>query len=251
MILHSVLIIGQSNMAGCGVLSEAAPLDREHIKVMKNGRWQPAFRPVNFDRDFSGVSLVESFAASYAAEKGVTVGIIPCADGGTSLDQWRVGGLLYDHAVMMGRLAQRTSTIAAVLWHQGEADCAPHLWPTYQERIKKIFDALRRDLGLDDVPFLVGGLGDFLVDCVGFGPLKNYYHVNDQLRAFADSEPMVAYVPAEGLTSKPDNLHFDTAGLHAFGIRYYEVFKTLENKEKLFPDKPDMDAAIRSEMELL
>ena len=250
-IIHSILMIGQSNMAGRGVMSEAGPLDHEHIKVLKNGRWQPACRPINFDRSFSGVSLVEKFAEAYQKEKNVTVGIIPCADGGTSLAQWRVGGLLYDHAVMMTRLAQRTSTVAAVLWHQGEADCSPDLWPTYAARLRVIFESLRRDLGLDDVPFLVGGLGDFLPQYIVPTNLKNYYHVNDQLRLLANEMPLVGYVPAEGLSAKPDNLHFDTAGLNAFGLRYYEVFKTLEKKDRLFPDKPGEDAAIRSAMELL
>ncbi|MBQ2401175.1 MAG: hypothetical protein II311_04070, partial [Lachnospiraceae bacterium] len=33
------------------------------------------------------------------------------------------GELLYDHAVMQSKLAQRTSEIAGILWHQGESDC--------------------------------------------------------------------------------------------------------------------------------
>ena len=251
MILHAVLIIGQSNMAGRGDMAEAAPLDGTHIKVLKNGRWQPACRPVNFDRSFSGVSLVESFADAYTREKGVDLGIIPCADGGTSLDQWRVGGLLYDHAVMMGRLAERTATIAAVLWHQGEADCAPGLWPHYAEKLRVIFTALRRDLGLEDVPFLVGGLGDFLKDRTESPDLRHYHHVNDQLRLLSDTMPLVGYVPADGLSCKPDRLHFNTPSLEAFGLRYYRLYKSMARPDKLFPEKPGEDAAVRRAMELL
>mgnify|MGYP000999236259 CR=1 FL=1 len=47
------------------------------------------------------------------------VGLIPCADGGTSLDDWAVGGLLYDNAVFQAKLAQRTSELSGILWHQG------------------------------------------------------------------------------------------------------------------------------------
>ena len=80
------------------------------------------FRPINPDRSFSGVNLAESFAEKYSKKYGVDVGLICCADGGTSLDQWQESGLLFDNAVYNAELANRTSTIAGVLWHQGEAD---------------------------------------------------------------------------------------------------------------------------------
>ena len=105
--IHSFLLIGQSNAAGRGLLSEAEPLDTcdGRLKVLRNGRWQKMFRPVNPDRKFSGTSLAESFAREYALDHPeVNVGIIPCADGGTSLNQWREGGLLFDHAVMTAKL---------------------------------------------------------------------------------------------------------------------------------------------------
>ena len=138
--IHSILIIGQSNMAGRGIISEAMPIDNKdgRLKVLRNGRWQRMFRPVNPDRSFSGTCLAESFARAYADEHGVDTGIIPCADGGTSLNQWRVGGLLFDNAVYSAKLAMRTSNLAAILWHQGEADCAPELNAVYLEKITVI-----------------------------------------------------------------------------------------------------------------
>ena len=132
--MHSFLLIGQSNMAGRGYLNEAHDIDTSRIFTLRNGRWARMFRPINPDRSFSGVNLAESFADAYQKEHNVEVGLIPCADGGTSLSQWRVRGLLYDHAVMQARLAQRTSTIAGVLWHQGEADCGEELHPLYEEK---------------------------------------------------------------------------------------------------------------------
>ena len=38
--IHSFLMIGQSNMAGRGFASEVEPIQNEHIKVLRNGRWQ-------------------------------------------------------------------------------------------------------------------------------------------------------------------------------------------------------------------
>lgn len=61
------------------------------------------YRPVNNDRPFSGVCLAESFARLYADENNIMTGIIPCADGDTSLDDWQEGSLLYDNAVNQAR----------------------------------------------------------------------------------------------------------------------------------------------------
>ncbi len=243
--IHSFLLIGQSNMAGRGYLNEEPPIENESLKVLKNGRWQPMFRPINYDRPFAGISLAEWFADCYAKEHGATVGIIPCADGGTSLNQWCEGGLLYDHAVCMAKLAQRTSTIAGVLWHQGEADCRDDYYPFYQEKFTKIMAALRRDLNLYDVPFLLGGLGDFLQNCGTESGAANYVHINESLKAIAKNNAMTGFVSAEGLTSNPDNLHFNTKSLITFGLRYYDVFKTLEDKTKVFEEKCHEDDAIR------
>ena len=251
--IHSILLIGQSNMGGRGYREEVDPIINPQIKVMRNGRWQPMYVPVNPDRPFSGINLSESFADAYSRNHSdVEVGLIPCADGGTSLAQWMPGTLLYDHAVYMSRLAQRTSTIVAVLWHQGESDCKEQCYyETYEKRLSIMFDSLRKDLNLYDVPFIVGGLGDFLKDREQTPFLKNYPMVNQQLIRYADTHPFAGFASAEGLQDNRDKLHFDAKSLREFGLRYYAAFEKLENKERVFEDKPLMDAAIRTEFDAL
>ena len=249
--MHSFLIIGQSNMAGRGFLNEAPVLDNPHLKVLRNGRWQPMFRPVNCDRPFSGSNLVEGFADSYANEFQVDTGVIPCADGGTSLNQWAVGGLLFDHACYMAELASRTSTIAGVLWHQGESDCSEELYPLYEEKLTKIIDAFRKKLDLYDVPFLLGGLGDFLFEKNPNPDYKNIVHINEALQHMAEKDSMIGFVPATGLGSNPDYLHFNAAALHEFGLRYYDEFMKLRNPNKVFVEKPHPDDAFRTDIDSL
>lgn len=249
--IHSILIIGQSNMAGRGRAEEIEPIVNENVYVLRNGRWWPKYVPVNPDRVTAGVNLAESFADLYAKDHGVDVGIIPCADGGTCLDQWCVGGLLFDHACYMAELAVRTSTIAGVLWHQGESDCTPERYPHYEEKLTAIFDALRKKLDLYDVPFLVGGLGDFLKDREVSPYLKNYPHINAALQAMAQKDNKIGFVSAEGLTDNGDHLHFNAKSLYEFGERYYAEFLKLEDKNKAFEEKPCADAAIRTEFEHL
>ena len=81
--------------------------------------------------------------------------------------------------------------------------------------------------------------------------MRHYHHVNDQLRLLSDTMPLVGYVPADGLSCKPDRLHFNTPSLEAFGLRYYRLYKSMARPDKLFPEKPGEDAAVRRAMELL
>ncbi|MBQ7923306.1 MAG: sialate O-acetylesterase [Clostridia bacterium] len=207
--IHSFLLVGQSNMAGRGFSHEVEPIVNDKILVLRNGRWRPLYVPVNPDRHTSGICLAESFADLYAKEKNVQVGLIPCADGGTSLDMWQVGGLLFDHACYMAALASRTSTIAGVLWHQGEADCSDERYHLYEQKMQVIIEGFRKRLDLYDVPFLMGGLGDFLeIRSQQYEKYNNFRAVNKTLENMAEKDEMTGFVSAEGLTSNPDNLHF-------------------------------------------
>lgn len=126
------------------------------------------------------------------------------------------------------------------------------MYSLYEEKCSVILDAFREKLDLYDVPFLVGGLGDYLVNREEDPYLgRNYQHVNDALKSMAKKDEMMGFVSAEGLLSNPDYLHFSAAALREFGLRYYEKFKELEKKDKIFEEKAEADAAIRSAMELL
>lgn len=248
--MHSFLLIGQSNMAGRGFINEAHEIDKSRIYTLRNGRWQKMFRPINPDRGFSGVSLAESFAENYAKKYDVDVGLICCADGGTSLDQWQPGEVLFDHAVYQAKLARRTSQIVGVLWHQGESDCAEHLYSTYQQRFETMMNQLRIQLDLKDVPFILGGLGDFLKDCTIDENLKNYTHINHALMRIAQENAMTGFVTAEGLTANPDNLHFSAVSLYRFGIRYFKEYDSISNHTN-FSEAEIIPHTIRTKMELL
>ena len=232
-------------MAGRGYLNEAHEIDTSRIYTLRNGRWQKMFRPINPDRSFSGVSLAESFAEAYSKKHNVDVGLICCADGGTKLSQWMPGELLFENAVNNAKLAARTSEIVGILWHQGESDCKDDLYLTYQARLETMMQALRNELDLNDVPFILGGLGEYLA----LRPLENYDHINHALEDIAACNELVGFVSAKGLTSNPDHLHFNAQSLYDFGIRYFEVFEKLNKRADTGNDiKEDL---LRSEMELL
>ena len=232
MIMHSILIIGQSNMGGRGFRDEVEPIVNDNVFVLRNGRWRKMYIPVNPDRVTSGINLVESFADLYQKEHGVDVGIIPCADGGSSLDQWQVGSLLFDHACYQAELASRTSTIAAVLWHQGESDCgSEEAVLRHKAKFCEMITALRRDLGDPTLPLVIGELSD-KSDREKWKMGDRPILMNQQYRELAEALPACGVASAEGLTLKSDGIHFDSVSLREFGKRYFQVYQTLVSDGK-------------------
>lgn len=239
-------------MAGRGFLSDATPINTDRIYILRNGRWQKMFRPINPDRSTSGVSLAESFAEKYAAAHNVDVGLICCADGGTQLEQWMPGSLLYDNAICQAKLALRTSTLAGVLWHQGESDCLDNLYAIYENKLLQMLKQLREDLNLCDVPILLGGLGDFLAECSRTDwELKNYHFINDALKSAAKALPLTSFVSAKGLGANPDMLHFNANSLYEFGLRYFLAYENLMNGKSVREHNITTSDTARSEIEML
>lgn len=223
--IQSFLMIGQSNMAGRGFLDEVPLIFDEHIKMLRNGRWQTMAEPVNYDRPTAGGSLGVSFAAAWrVGNPAGEIGLIPCADGGTSLDDWAVGGPLFENAVNQARLALQSSTLAGILWHQGESDCFPEKAALYEGKFAAIMTALRDALQAPEVPLVIGGLGDYLTTGIYGAYFKLYTEVNAVLRRIAQTQPHCTFAAATGLTANPDGLHFNAASLRTLGVRYYKAW---------------------------
>lgn len=223
--IYSFLLIGQSNMAGRGVKDDVEPICGERLFMMRNGRFQPLHEPVCPDRPFSGVCLASSFAKHFIADhEKDSCALIPCADGGSSLDEWAQGEPLYEHAVFCAKMALRSSKLAGILWHQGEADTAAERYPFYREKFLKLITALKQEIGAENVPVLMGGLGEYLKFNPTDETLQNYHYINAALCQIAKENKNFYYVSAKGLSCKPDVLHFNAKALREFGERFYEAF---------------------------
>ena len=219
------LLIGQSNMAGRGVIE---PEDKQPIPgvfaLNKEMAWTPAIDPLHFDKpDIAGVGIGRSFAKTLlAADPGAAIGLIPAAFGGTSLDEWKPDGKLYTDAVRRAREAMKSGSLRGILWHQGENDSAKEETArSYRERFAAMIARLRSDLGAGDVPVVVGELGEFHAG--GFDTI-----VDEQLALAPLKVPRCAFVSSSGLTDKGDKTHFDTRSLREFGRRYALAFMSLD-----------------------
>jgi hypothetical protein len=248
--IHSFLMIGQSNMAGRGFIKDVAQIFDEHIKVLVNGRWQTMFEPISHDRPTSGISLAASFAAAWRLNNDhQEIGLIPCADGGTSLDDWAVGGALFNHAVCQAKLAQRLSHLEGILWHQGENDSFSGRSKDYHTKLNAIFEAFRTELDLPYAPIIMGGLGDFLSTGRYSKYFTEYKLVNQALEQLSSADRNYYFVTASGLTANPDGLHFDAHSQRIFGIRYYEAFHSQKNiLEPLDDEKSILYSLVNKEL---
>ena len=221
----SVLMIGQSNMAGRGNLGDVPDIKNPDCYMLRMGRWQPLKDPINVDRPISGirypsgVSMGGSFADSLAKHTGKKVGMIPCADGGTNISQWQPGELLYDHAVMQCKLAQRTSRLVGIIFHQGESDALTES-AVYREKLLNVFESLRRDLGIPDLPIIAGEISECTSD--NWDISKNAERINCVFHRLEWELPSFSVASADGLKLKEDGIHFDAVSLREFGVRYFE-----------------------------
>lgn len=231
---HLYLLIGQSNMAGRGELTDANRLSTERVlKFTKENAWAEAVEPLHFDKPaIAGACIGMSFARAMAdADPSVMIGLIPCAVGGTPLERWQKGGDLYEQAMVRARLALKDGTLKGILWHQGENDSgAEDTAKTYGTRLARMIDALRGELG--DVPFVAGRLGTFLAPVTRDGKPSFWKLVDEQIATLPAKVKNTAVASTEGLKAKSDRVHFDTVALRELGGRYAAAMKQLQGAAK-------------------
>ncbi len=233
--LDLYLLIGQSNMAGRGILDTQQTLSRSHVfKFSARSAWAYGIEPLHTDKPpVAGAGLGMSFARQMVeASPKSNIGLIPCAVGGTPLQRWQKGGDLYEQALVRAKAAMTNGTLKGILWHQGEGDAASEATAsTYAARLSQMVKDLRADLGAGDVPFLAGKLGEFLKKEGKDGQPSYWPLVNEQIASLPSLVPNCAVVESTGLVHKGDWVHFDTPSLREFGDRYAAAMKKLQGSK--------------------
>ena len=239
--MKSVLLIGQSNMAGRGYLHEVTPIYNENIFMLRNGRWQMMTEPIHFDRSVAGVGPAASFAQAWCnANKNEQIGLIPCAEGGSSIDEWSKESTLFRHAVSEAKFAMENSELIAILWHQGESDGRSKKYKNYYHKLNILVNSFRKELGDLEVPFIVGGLGNYLGKS-GFGrSCVEYDLINQELLKYVENNRNCYFVTGEKLYTNQDGIHINAESQRRFGIRYFKAYQTkssivepLDNEENM------------------
>ncbi len=233
------LLVGQSNMAGRGEVTEADRVPDPRILLLsKDDQWVLQGQPYHFDKTAAGTGLAFTFSQELLKHSpGVTVGLIPSAVSGTGIELWQPGRKYYEEAVRRTKIAMKSGTLKGILWHQGEANSkTKEKAEGYEAALARVVEGFRRDLNAPDVPFIAGTLGDFLVEQKGQVTLSPL--INEQIVALADKLPRMGIVSTAGLAPGEDNLHFNAGSLRKMGVRYYEVWSRVAAGEKPVPPKP-------------
>lgn len=176
------LLAGQSNMEGVGDLVDVEKPSDKVNSFTQADQWVNAVEPLHelpsaVDRvhwrgkpeALSGDSLTQfrasrkkgaglglAFAVEYEKRTGIPVGLLPSANGGTSMDQWspalldKAGDSLYGQAI---RRAKLIGPIKGILWYQGESDANPRASTVFEEKFENLVAAFRKDLNQPDLPF--------------------------------------------------------------------------------------------------
>ncbi|MBC8357284.1 MAG: sialate O-acetylesterase [Planctomycetes bacterium] len=229
---HLFLLVGQSNMAGRGKVGDE---DREpHSRVLtltKGNEWSPAIDPLHFDKPIAGVGIGRTFGIEIAsANPNVTIGLIPCAAGGSPISSWEPGGYHsqtkshpYDDAIKRAKHALKVGVLKGILWHQGESDSKPGAAEVHEQKLHELIARFRNELKAPAVPFIAGQMGQF--EERPWSDAKKLVDAAQQ--SLPTKVASTAFVNSDRLAHKGDEVHFNTAGYRELGRRYAEAYLKL------------------------
>jgi hypothetical protein len=220
-------------MAGRGKLAKIDTTAHPNVYVLnKENKWKLAVDPLHFDKPkIVGVGPGLTFGKTMADnKKGVKIGLIPCACGGSSIDSWSEGGYHnqtksypYDEALKRTAIAMKDGTLKGILWHQGESDSKPERLKVHQEKLIEQINKFRTVFKNPKLPFILAKLGDFYL-------LKNPHakEMNKILENIPNIIEHTSCIDVSGFTHNGDEVHFDSKSARELGRRYANVMIKLE-----------------------
>lgn len=235
--LDLYLCIGQSNMAGRGKLSPELMDTLPNVYLLNaEGKFEPAANPLNrystIGKEIHWQQLGPSYSfAKKMATKKHRVGLVVNARGGSSIHEWMKNAEkgYYNEAVKRVKEAMKYGKLKAIIWHQGEADC--HRPAEYRNQIIQLMTDLRKDLGMPDLPVVVGQISQWNWTKKPHIP-EGTKPFNDMIKELPTLLPNSAYVSSERLTplKNENDPHFDAASQLILGERYAKEVKKLMDR---------------------
>lgn len=220
------IMAGQSNMAGRGLVEAMDTITNERIlSIDKNDRWIFAKEPLHwYEPNLTGLDCGMSFANTLLNEipENITVGILPCAVGGSSVQQW-LGDSIYREVQLFSNfkekvdLAKNAGIIKGIIWHQGERNANPQGISLHRERLTQLFTAFRSYIQNDSLPIVIGPLGSYTE------PAERqvlWDSINSILATVAQNDPTIGIIHTDDLTEKGDKVHFDSKSQRMMGARF-------------------------------
>ena len=223
------ILAGQSNMAGRGLVEPGDTLpDPRVLTISKNKQWILAKEPLHFyESALTGLDCGLSFGKELLKyiPDSVSIALIPCAVGGSSIDQW-LGDSIHRSVQLMSNFRNRIDdvtqygTVKGVLWHQGESDASGKLIPAYEQKLTQLISTFRRIVRQNDLPILIGELAAFAV------PEKQgrWDSLNHIIHQTTGNNENTFVIGTEDLDTKGDDVHFNSEGQRLLGWRFARMF---------------------------
>lgn len=226
------ILAGQSNMAGRGFVQPQDTIASTQVLTLNAANeWVYAKEPLHYyEPGRTGLDCGLSFGKELASLYGkkITIGLIPCAIGGSSIEQWLGDSTyrnvpLYSNLLKKARSAAAYGTIKGILWHQGETNANAANYKNYKEKLERFFTRLRNDLDTPALPVYAGQLALFLSRVTN--PFAD--SVNKDLHALSAGMKNMFVINTADLTPKTDSIHFDSRSQRIMGKRFARVvYKT-------------------------
>lgn len=166
-----------------------------------------------------GVGPALFFARELVEITGVPQGLVPCAHGGTTMDQWsprkRNEGGKSLYGAMYRRFKKLAQPVRGMLWYQGCSDSqAPDL---YTKKMKALVAAVRKDFGQAQLPWFVAQIGKFHPD--SDDPIDDgWLSIQEQQRRLPEVIKNLSVVPTIDL-QMDDAIHVGAEGQAILGKR--------------------------------
>jgi hypothetical protein len=223
--LYIFLMAGQSNMAGRGAVEkEDTTLNGRVFTIDSSLNWVLAKEPIHFYERAGGVGSGLAFGKHLVSKlpNGISIAVIPCAVGGSSLEQWLYdstfrGVKLYSNFLAKAKFAAEYGVVKGILWHQGESNAKQGLYEDYEAKLKVLFTKMRADLRDDAMPVYTAKIGSF----VNRKPYSEY--VNNSIQKVSETLSNIHLVESSDLNHKGDTLHFNSASQRLLGQRFAQA----------------------------
>ena len=252
------LLGGQSNMADSGFMpSLTEKNDMVHAFYMNNN-WDIAEDPLHdvghaaapvhggnpsnpYPRKrLRGTGPGTSFGVEMFKATGVPQGLIACAHGGTSLEQWdpakkKMGGYSL-YGALYGRLEMLGGKVAGLVWYQGcnESGSAEKA-AAYDRNTRKIFAAVRRDCKDPDLPIVLAQLGPQISTAAEKSICeKNWMTIRCAQYKIGQTLKNCACVPTIDL-ELDDLVHLSNRAVNILGKRFAAAMLQLRGKKEILP----------------
>ena len=232
------VLAGQSNMEGIGDIKFNEDSHPQVRAFYMEDRWGVAQHPLHNlgmatvpahkiispgltpgQRGIKSVGPGLRFAKTLQAKHDVPQGVIACAHGGTSMDQWKPSASTKTlFGAMMHRIHLNGGRVAGMAWYQGESDCALGCKDIYTKKMQRMVAALRKKVG--NIPVAMVQLGSFAKWECQHG--KDWDELREAQRVLPETISKLAVVPAIDL-ALDDPIHIGGDGHQILGERLAEA----------------------------